>query len=57
MNRSVHAEMTRMTSPRGDRCPHGEARMRRDIYTDVSNRADGREDFLEEETYELKSEG
>ena len=49
--------MTRMTSPRGDRCPHGEARMRRDIYTDVSNRADGREDFLEEETYELKSEG
>ena len=45
-----------MTSPRGDRCPHGEAQMR-DIYPDVSNRADVREDFLEEETYELKSEG
>jgi len=27
------------------------------FWVDVSNRADGKEDFLEEETYELKSEG
>lgn len=57
MNRSVHPEMTRMASPRGDRCPHGEAHMRRDIYPDVGNRTNVREDFLEEVTYELKFEG